>query len=78
MGPVEVLWDINRVSSEKDMGLVEVLWDGDEVPYRKDMDQWKYYGMEMGYPWKDLGPVEVLWIADGLPPGCELTNKLKI
>ena len=32
-------------------------------------DQWKYYGMEMGYPLgKEMGPVEVLWDGEGLPP----------
>ena len=29
-------------------------------------------------PRKDMGPVEVLWDGDGVPPGCELTNKLKL
>ena len=49
--------------SDKDMGPVEVLWDGDMVP-----------------PGKDMGPVEVLWDGDGVhpPPGCGLTNKLKL
>ena len=32
-----------------------------KVPLVRTWDQWKYYGMEMGYP-----------------PGCELTNGLKI
>ena len=34
---------------QKDMGLVEVLWDGDGVPPERTWDQWKYYGIEMGY-----------------------------
>ena len=29
---------------------VEVLWDGDWVPPERTWDEWKYYGMEMGYP----------------------------
>ena len=40
----------------KDMGPVEVLWDGDGVSPERTWDQWKYYGMEMGYPpgvWTD-------------------------
>ena len=42
-------------------------------------DQWKYYGMEMGYhPRKDIGPVELLWDGDGVPPpaGCEQTENI--
>ena len=32
---------------------MEVLWDGDGVPLEGTWDQWKYYGMEIGYPlWK--------------------------
>ena len=34
----------------KDMGPVEVLWDRDGVPTERTWDQWRYYGMEMGYP----------------------------
>ena len=30
MGPVEILWDGDRVP-QKDIGPVEVLWDGDGV-----------------------------------------------
>ena len=33
----------------KDMGPVEVSWDGDGVPPEKTCEQWKYYGIEMGY-----------------------------
>ena len=34
------------------MGPAEVLWDGDGVtpPPERAWDQWKYHGMEMGYP----------------------------
>ena len=35
--------------SRKKMGPVEVLWDGDGVPSERTWDQWKYYGVEMGY-----------------------------
>ena len=31
------------------MGPVEVLWDGHGVPPERIWDQWKYYGMDMGY-----------------------------
>ena len=34
----------------EDMEPVEVLWDGDDVPFQRTWNQWKYYGMEMGYP----------------------------
>ena len=47
---VEVLWDGDRVPPGKDMGPVEVLWDGDGVPLERTWEQWKYCGMEMGYP----------------------------
>ena len=52
------------LAPRKDMGPVEVLWDRDGVPPWKGhaWGQWKYYGMEMGYP----------------SPGCGQTNKLKL
>ena len=50
MGSVEVLWYGNGAPPRKDMGPVEALWDGDGVPPERTWDQWKYYGMEMGYP----------------------------
>ena len=42
-------------SPGKDMGPVEVLWDGDGLPLERTWDQFKYYGIEMGYPWKGHG-----------------------
>ena len=52
----------------KDIGPVKVLWDGDRVPLERTWNQWRYYGMVMGYPpGKDTGPVEVLWDGDGVP-----------
>ena len=34
----------------KDMGSVEVLWNGGRLPLpERTWDQWKYYGMEIGY-----------------------------
>ena len=36
------------------------------VPLERTWDQWKYYGMEIGYPpRKYMEPVEVLWNGDG-------------
>ena len=37
-------------SLRKNIGPVEVLWDGYGYPLGRSCDQWKYYGMEMGYP----------------------------
>ena len=38
-------------------------------PPERTWDQWRYYGMDMGYsPRKDMGPVEVLWDGDGVTP----------
>ena len=48
------------VPPRKDMGPVYILWNGDGVPPERPCNQWKYYGMEMGYPpKKDMGPVDV-------------------
>ena len=29
---------------------MEVLWDGDGAPPERRWDQWKHYGIEIGYP----------------------------
>ena len=47
--PILTWWGYPRVSPTKDVGPVEVLWDGDRVPPERTWDQWKYYGMEIGY-----------------------------
>ena len=48
--PCRDLGPVIGVPPRKDMGPVEVLWDGDGTPLERIWDQWKYYGMEMGYP----------------------------
>ena len=52
--------DLARVPPGRDMGPVEILRDGDGVPPQKGhgTDQWKYYGMEMGYPVNRQMPVK--------------------
>ena len=48
------------------------------VPLERVWDQWRYYGMEMGYPpRKDMGPVEVLWDGDAPPPGVNRQTPVK-
>ena len=51
---------------------------GNGVPLERTWDQWKYYGMEIGYPppKKYMGPVEVLGDGDGVPPRCEQTKNI--
>ena len=40
-----------RGNPRKAMGPVKVLWEGDGYPLpERTWDQWKYYGVEMGYP----------------------------
>ena len=41
---------VTGVYSRKDLGPVEVLCNGDGVPPERTWNEWKYYGMEMGYP----------------------------
>ena len=48
--PCPDLGPVTRVQPRKDMGPVAVLWDVHGVPLVGTWDQWKYYGMEMGYP----------------------------
>ena len=68
MGPVEVLWDGDGIPPEGHGTSGSIMGWRWYTP-RRTWDQWKYYGMEMGYPHKDMGPVEVLWDGDGIPPG---------
>ena len=37
-------------------------------PPERAWDQWKYYGMKMGYLREDIRPVEALWDRDGVTP----------
>ena len=57
------LGPVTGVLPGKDMGPVEVLWDGDGVPLERTWDQ-----IIMERRWGTPTP----------PPGCELTNKLKL
>ena len=66
MGPVEVLWDGDGVP-QKGHGTSGSIMGWRWGTPERIWDQWKYYGMEMGYPRKDMGPVEVLWDGDGVP-----------
>ena len=51
IGSVEVLW-MEMGYPRKHMRPMVVLWDGDGVHPERTWDQWKYYGIEMGYPQK--------------------------
>ena len=47
--------DVPHPTLARGPGPVELLWDGDGVPPERTWDQWKYYRMEVGTPWKGHG-----------------------